>query len=219
VDELRLLVSQFIARNPELIARGLHPLAQEYIEGEGHGFYAVADHGEIAAYFMHRRLHEFPPSGGPSAMAASYRDPALLDLGQRLFSATGWHGVAMVEFKKRDRDGEYYLIEVNPKFWGSLDLSIASGVNFPFLLYQMLVGEPIEHLCGEYHEGLIFRWLTLDLAHAVATHGLRTYVRTFWDSRVLDDFSRDDPLPSAALMLRGVGQFRGARRNAAEPVS
>jgi predicted ATP-grasp superfamily ATP-dependent carboligase len=210
--QLRTLIERFRSRNPEL-----QPLAQEYVQGAGHGFYGLADRGELLGYFMHRRLHEFPPTGGPSAMAAGDRDPELLDLGCRFLSATGWSGVAMVEFKKSREDGRYHLIEVNPKFWGSLELSIASGVDFPLLLHRMLAGEPLEHTPGNYREGVVFRWLTMDLAYAVATRRVRTYFRTFWDGRVLDDFARDDPLPSAALMLKGAGQFMRASRSEAEP--
>src|SRR6202000_289676 len=103
------------------------------------GFFGLGRRGRVVAYFMHRRLHEVPPSGGPSAMAMSWRDPRLMDLGERFFAATEWHGPAMVEFKRARRDGQYYLIEVNPKFWGSLDLSIASGVDFPLLLHWLII--------------------------------------------------------------------------------
>ena len=71
-------------------------------------------------------------------MAASYRDAELARLGERFVSEAAWTGVVMVEFKKSARDGRYYVIEVNPKFWGSLQLSIAAGVDFPLLLYQLL---------------------------------------------------------------------------------
>jgi predicted ATP-grasp superfamily ATP-dependent carboligase len=202
--ELRRLSEEFLAQRAASGANAIHPLAQEYIEGEGHGFYALAERGKLLAYFMHRRLHEYPPSGGPTAMAVSYRDPVLLDLGRRFFSATEWHGVAMVEFRRSRRDGRYYLLEVNPKFWGSLDLSVASGVDFPLLLYRMLTGAPIEGALGAYRDGVIFRSLTMDLAHAVATRRLRSYARSFWDDRIVDDFRRNDPLPSVALMLAGM---------------
>ena len=221
VADLQRLVGEFIRANPALVAEGIHPLVQEYVEGKGHGFYALADGGQVLAYFMHRRLHEVPPTGGASAMAASYRDPVLHDLGTRFFSATKWHGVAMVEFKKSARDGQYYLLEVNPKFWGSLDLSVAAGVDFPYLLYQMLIGEPVDVVSGAYRDETVFRWLTMDLAYAAATHDLRGYARTFRDKRVIDDFDRTDPLPITALFGRGVvdvvGQatrrkLRGVRR-------
>lgn len=206
VTELRGFVEEFAAEHPSLVERGIHPIAQEYIAGEGHGFYALADHGRILAHFMHRRLHEVPPSGGASAMACAYRDPVLLELGTRFFTATGWHGVAMVEFKRSARDGRYYLIEVNPKFWGSLALSITAGVDFPYLLYLMLTGAPLDVVPGAYRDDAVFRWLTMDLAYAAATRDWGGYVRRFRDAGVQDDFDRGDPLPTLALFAKGVAE-------------
>lgn len=184
-------------------------IAQRYIDGDGHGFYGLADHGRLQAYFMHRRLHEVPPTGGASAMAMSYRDPALAELGERFFSATRWHGVAMVEFKRNHRDGRYYLIEVNPKFWGSLDLSIAAGVDFPYLLYELIRGRTLHVMPGSYRDETIFRWLTMDLAYAAATHQPMRYLRAFADRRISDDLDRTDPLPTVILFATGVGRVFG----------
>ena len=204
VEELRRVVDTFWRANPDLIDRGALPLVQEHIDGTGHGYYALADDGVVLAHFMHRRLHEVPPSGGPSAMAASFRDPRLRELGERFFAATHWTGVAMVEFKRRRRDGEYYLIEVNPKFWGSLDLSIAAGVDFPYLLYRLLAGDPAVVTQGHYRDDCVFRWLTMDLAYAVATRRLGAYLRRFADRRVEDDLVARDLLPLLLLFGQGV---------------
>ena len=212
VEELRRLIAGFIRDNPVLIDRGAYPLVQQYIDGVGHGFYGLADHGRLQAYFMHRRLHEVPPTGGPSAMAMSHRDPKLLELGERFFSETAWHGVAMVEFKRSSLDGEYYFIEVNPKFWGSLDLSIAAGVDFPFLLYKLLIGAPLGVIAGAYRDDAIFRWLTMDLAYAVSAHRLRGYLRSFADHRIADDFDRSDVLPTATLFASGLSRMAAPLR-------
>jgi predicted ATP-grasp superfamily ATP-dependent carboligase len=49
---------------------------------------------------MHRRVREWPPTGGASAAAESVpHAPALEHAGTRLLDALEWHGVAMVEFK------------------------------------------------------------------------------------------------------------------------
>lgn len=205
-DELRRVAVDFWRAEADLIAREIYPIVQEYIDGSGHGYFALAERGEVVAYFMHTRIHEVPPSGGPSAMARSFRDPMLKELGDRFLAATGWTGVAMIEFKRSRRDGTYYFIEANPKFWGSLDLSIAAGVNFPYLAYQTLVGELPVGQAGRYRDDVAFRWLTMDLAYALRTRGLGRYVRAFRDRHVVDDFSRDDWKPLVALLLTGVGR-------------
>ncbi len=60
--------------------------------------------------------------------------------------------MALVEFK-RDNEGIYKLLEINPKFWGSLDLAIASGVNFPKLIVDCIKrGDP--EIVKKYRIGL-----------------------------------------------------------------
>jgi protein-tyrosine-phosphatase len=65
----------------------------------------------------------------------------LLDA-ERLLTALKWHGVAMVEFKMDDR-GQYWLMEINPRLWGSLALSIDAGIDFPSGLLQIACGQPL----------------------------------------------------------------------------
>jgi len=209
--ELNACVADYLRADPTGYAEGRPPLVQQYVDGDGHGFFGLADRGRLIAHFMHRRLHEVPPTGGPSAMAMSWRDPALRVLGERFFAATGWHGVAMVEFKRARRDGVYYLIEVNPKFWGSLDLAIASGVDFPALLLSLVRGQPTTSRDGDYRDDVILRSLTMDLAYAVARRDLRGYVRAFGDRRVKDDLDLRDPLPTTALFATGVRRALGSR--------
>ena len=143
-------------------------LLEEYIPGEGYGFYALFRHGEPRAIFMHHRIREFPVTGGASTAAESVYDPHLRDLGLRLLRALKWHGVAMVEFKKDSRDGEYKLMEINPKFWGSLDLAIAAGVDFPALAATMAYAGDVESVFS-YHAGIRYHWPMPDeILHAIA---------------------------------------------------
>ena len=116
---------------------------QEYLVGTGYGFSALFDHGVEKAFFMHRRVREYPVTGGASTAAESFYDERLRDHGLKLLRALGWHGVAMAEFIYDERDGEYKLIEINPKFWGSLDLPVAAGVDFPWLATRLALGHDL----------------------------------------------------------------------------
>jgi predicted ATP-grasp superfamily ATP-dependent carboligase len=146
-----------------------HPfLLQEYIKGEGRGIFALYDHGRCVALFAHRRLREKPPSGGVSVLSESVNvDPDMGKLSRRLLDHVGWHGVAMVEFKISP-EGAPYLMEVNARFWGSLQLAIDAGVDFPWLLYQMATNVPLDRI-DEYRVGLKNRWLLGDLDHLYLT--------------------------------------------------
>ena len=105
-----------------------NPLIQEYIKGEGVGFFAYYKQGQMISYFMHRRIRELPVSGGASTCAEGYYSEKLFNIGKLILDELSWDGLAMLEFKKTD--SEYYFIEMNPKFWGSFELSLVCGVDF-----------------------------------------------------------------------------------------
>lgn len=53
-------------------------------------------------------------------------------------------------------------MEVNGRFWGSLQLAVDAGVDFPWLLYRLAVGQPVE-VSGTWRVGVRSRWLLGDL--------------------------------------------------------
>jgi predicted ATP-grasp superfamily ATP-dependent carboligase len=139
-------------------------MLQEYVPGFGCGFFALYQHGVAKRVFMHKRIRELPPSGGISSCAASFYDPKLQDYGTRLLDRLQWHGVAMVEFRFDQRDRDYKLMEINPKFWGSLDLALAAGVDFPYYLCQMAEGRTLAY-SDEYNRNLRFHWPLWEMVH------------------------------------------------------
>jgi predicted ATP-grasp superfamily ATP-dependent carboligase len=166
-------------------------ILQEYVGGEGYGFFALFEDGRERAIFMHRRIREYPVTGGASTAAESIYDEELLDLGLTVLKGLRWHGVAMVEFKRDARDGGYKLMEVNPKFWGSLDLSIAAGVDFPRLAVQMALGRLTTDVMA-YDVGVRFRWVFDDLVHVAARpSAFGAVMRDFHNGTKSDIVARD----------------------------
>ena len=141
----------------------LHPyMLQEFIPGKGEGIFALYNNGQPLAFFAHRRLREKPPEGGISVLSESTSvDPTLTSYARKLLDQAGWHGVAMVEFRVTP-DGRPYLMEINTRFWGSLQLAVDAGVDFPWLLYQVASGEQTEPVVN-YRTGIRLRWLLGDL--------------------------------------------------------
>lgn len=138
-------------------------LLQKWIYGVGVGVFLCLNRGEVVAVFSHRRLREKPPSGGVSVLRESIPvDPTLRGYAEKLLRAFDWHGVAMVEFKQDERAGGYKLMEVNGRFWGSLQLAIDAGVNFPSLLLRVAKGEKITPIEG-YKLGVKSRWFWGDM--------------------------------------------------------
>lgn len=109
-------------------------ILQQCIEGVGIGVsFIFSRHHNLIAFFGHRRLLERFPEGGPSLIAETYFHPEAIMQGLKLLSILNWQGIAMTEFKLGS-DGKLYFMELNPRFWGTLPLAIASGLNFPRLL-------------------------------------------------------------------------------------
>ena len=141
-------------------------MIQEKIIGPGTGLFTLYDNDHPLALFSHRRLREKPPSGGVSVVSESVSlDCEMVEAADRLLSAVGWRGVAMVEFKRDERDGRAKLMEINGRFWGTLQLSIACGVDFPGLLLDYLQGKELTHQIGEYRLGHTMKWFFGTLDH------------------------------------------------------
>lgn len=137
-------------------------IIQEYIEGYGQGVFLLFNHGRPVASFCHKRLREKPPSGGVSVLCESVDMPPEMErMSIRLLQEVEWHGVAMVEFKVNDTSGPY-IMEINTRFWGSLQLAVDAGVDFPYMLYQIAVGEFPASMAKTYHSGVRLRWLLGD---------------------------------------------------------
>jgi len=142
-------------------------LVQEYIEGHGEGLFVLCKDGEITHYFSHKRLREKPPSGGVSVLSESIetRDE-MLEIAEKIFGLIKWNGVAMVEFKVAENN-QPYLMEVNGRFWGSLQLAIDSGIDFPFLLYNQYSNDEEFQSISEYKKGIQLRWLLGDIDNLI----------------------------------------------------
>lgn len=143
-------------------------LVQERVVGDGLGVFLLRWEGRTVAAFAHRRIREKPPSGGVSVCAESVAlDPALRRQAERLLDRFDWNGVAMVEFKEDRATGTPVLMEVNGRFWGSLQLAVDAGVDFPSLLVACACGSPPSEP-PTWRTGVRTRWWWGDLDHLVA---------------------------------------------------
>ncbi len=184
-------------------------LVQEFIEGDGTGYYALMNRGVMCAEFAHLRLRDVRPTGSGSAVRRSIPiEPAMREASVGILGELGWHGVAMVEYRRRP-GGKLVFLEVNGRFWNSLALAIYAGVDFPVLLATL-----VEH--GEvaspasYRTGVECRWLLGDARHLAAVMAgppagypgsfptrLRTLLAFLRPTRGMrhDNFEMADPLP------------------------
>jgi predicted ATP-grasp superfamily ATP-dependent carboligase len=183
------------------------PLVQEWIPDGGgtFGFSALFDDGSnVKAAFIHKKLRMYPIQGGPSTLREGVEHPQIMALGLSLLKSLNWTGVAMAEFKVDPRDGIPKLMEVNPRFWGSLHLAIISGVDFPYLILKVARGDKFDPILT-YTVGKRCRWLLLgDILHFLNNphrfHVDPPFFHFFDPDMCYDIVSQEDPLPTLGAM-------------------
>ncbi len=141
-ESLQQLISeQKIASNKPL-------LVQEYIPGHDIDMSILADHGEVVAWTIQQRQSD------DWTTMTFLNDPDITDLGRKIVQACNYHGVAHIDMRKNPQTGRTCVIEINPRFWGSLEWSVFSGVNFAYLGCLICQGKnprplfsPVETAC------------------------------------------------------------------------
>lgn len=184
-----------------------YPIIQEYIKGEGYGVSMLFNYGELRAKCTHRRIREYPITGGPSTLRESVNHPAMEKIARDLLGHYQWHGLAMVEFKLRDSDKKPVLIEVNPRMWGSINQSILAGVNFPHLLYTMAMEGDVKPVLN--HETGVFSRNSFSDIIAIGSYLVHTgRIKNFGTAGIFplndDIISWDDPLPAFRFLKTGL---------------
>ncbi len=134
---------------------------QEYIPNE-EGRYNLSalfkQNAEPRAVCVIKGIRSYPLNSGPWSIAQTTENPNILEYGSKLLHALNWYGVACVEFLIDRRDGKPKLMEVNPRFWNAVALDIESGVDFPYMLYKMVVDGDVTPNYS-YRSDAKWRWL------------------------------------------------------------
>ena len=179
--------------------RDTPPLVQELVHGQGLGFFAFYQAGKLKRFYMHKRLREFPITGGSSTAAKTTFHPQAFDYGKRLLDSLQWNGVAMVEFKWDATNDRLYLMEINPKFWGSVELGLTAGINFGELLVRSIRGETVKenHSPTSYRDTQFFWPFEGDLLGLVQTRNWSAF-RSYFNRSSKSNFR------SNGLLLNGM---------------
>ena len=133
------------------------PIVQEKVSGPGEGANLLLDqNSRLVCAFCHRRLREYPFTGGPSTCCVSFYDERMIDQAYRLLASFGFVGMAMVEFK----GGK--ILEVNPRVWGSFPMTACCGAPFVADYARAAQGEVLEYTPRNFREGVKMRYLFHD---------------------------------------------------------
>jgi len=188
------------------------PMIQEFVPGKIHDAVMLSNReGQVRAAVTQVREVTYPLSGGPGAVNRTTYEPQIVEYGKALIRATGWYGPLMFEFKLDSRDGSYRLLEVNPKFWGTLDLSIRAGVNFPLLACSLAAnGDSPSSM--RYEHDLTYRWLVHGelMALAEGKRDIRVwadFLRRFFQRHTVYDFRPTDMRPDIYALIGRLGRF------------
>jgi predicted ATP-grasp superfamily ATP-dependent carboligase/protein-tyrosine-phosphatase len=153
-------------------------MLQKMVEGEGHGIFTLYRDKKPVDWFAHKRIREKPPEGGVSVLSTSISPHStMLDAAKRILDHVEWRGPAMVEFKYDTANDTYYLIEINGRFWGSLQLAVEAGVDFP----SLLLSQGIDTVAREYQKDVKLRWFLGDVDHHLSLirrcHGMQKRIK------------------------------------------
>lgn len=108
-------------------------LIQEYIMGKDTDLSVLCKNGEILAYTIQIPVvkHAGAFSFGKIIRFIEHND--ILETGRKLLSDLQWNGIAHIDFLVEEKNAVARIIDINPRFWGSLYGSVSAGVNFPYL--------------------------------------------------------------------------------------
>jgi predicted ATP-grasp superfamily ATP-dependent carboligase len=139
---------------------------------------------------------------GPPVACISIKADDLIKTGCDFLKSIGYHGVGHLDFRRDHRDGIPKLFDFNVRFAGTNDISIRTGVDFGFMLYQLASGQNVVP-CFDYEIGREFRWyMPGELKHFMQTrHKVQVIKNWMKWHQVSTDFSLSDPMPQAAMLV------------------
>ena len=155
------------------------PLVQQKITGDGAGVSLLLDSdGKLICALCHRRIREYPVSGGPSTCCESFYDEAMIKQAYQLLHSFGFVGFAMVEFKGS------CILEVNPRVWGSFPMTEATDSPLVVQYARAASGQAVQYTPKDYKVGVRMRFLlndTVAILHYLKAGQIGTALRGIGD--------------------------------------
>ncbi len=208
------LLAEYTRRVPEILGGATsanYPLIQERLTGDLVDTTAFAVRGETVAVLSQRRLLTAWLDGGGGLVNITNDIPRIKALTETVVRELEWTGPIEMDWIVDEQDASFALIEINPKFWGTTQLTVSSGLDYPSWLFryfeQGLV--PPE---TTYEPGLMGRWI-FDEIVAIFTYAqgkerfrceLRGFFQRFSYSPCVTDIWPHDIRPSLLSALRVV---------------
>lgn len=182
------------------------PFLQKYVEGRGMSvLFAMNKHAEIVAMAAHEGIREYRPTGGTLIVRRSIAiNDKILTYCTTLLKEIGYDGgVLEVEFRVSNDMEKIYFMEINPRFWATVQGPIDAGVDFPAILVATALGQNVPK--PDYKVGVVTRWWFGDLIRFLRVlkgkpKGYEGYFPSRWKG--LKDFFGKQPENSHNEVLR-----------------
>ena len=184
IDPSEIMIQEIIQGGPELL----------------YSFCSFFKQKKVMGMLIARRTRQKPMDFGVgSTFVETIYIPELEELGTRLLTAIDYYGLSEIEFKMDPIDGKFKLLEINARTWKWHTLAIQAGVDFPYLLYQDMMGEEVKSIIS-FKENI--KWLDIirdtEVVIGEVLNGnmkLREYLRSLKGKKEYATFSMDDALP------------------------
>lgn len=155
---------------------GLEVIVQRIIPGFDDHMYTfdayLNQNSKVTHWVTCQKFRQFPINFGASVYTGQKYVPELYDIGAKFLEEVGYKGFAEIEFKKDSETGEFYLIEINVRITNLNNLLFKSGVNFPYITYMELTGNPLEPKAVKENTNLAFWYAFEDFL------AIRDYLKT-----------------------------------------
>jgi len=171
------------------------PIVQKFIGGPTYLTQALCQNGKVKSLVSHVKEREWPSSGGVTCSARTIKNVKLELYAKKILEHLDWHGEAGIEWKYDEHSDDFYFIEINPRFEGSLDLTISSGINFPNILIDIINQKEVSTFFN-YKINIYYRWFfRLDFEHFLfEPYGLFKFIRESFNPNINGEIKIDSLL-------------------------
>jgi predicted ATP-grasp superfamily ATP-dependent carboligase len=168
--------------------------------------------GDNQTEFVARKLRLAPAHFGMGCYVESIRCDEVVETARGILRVLGYRGVAMVQFKRDERDGKLYLLEINPRFTVWTSLPVACGVDLPYYYYRASLGEPFSpptsHAIGKTWWDPVADVVAMKAYFGDGTWNWWRWLITILRRSTNAYFTWDDPMPgltAARYLCRRIG--------------
>ncbi len=120
-------------------------LFQEYIATPStYGIGFLAKDGIILTHTTYKEVISYPVSGGSAVVIESYDDKRLLQYTSKIVQKLNYNGWGLAEYKYCDKRNDFVFMEINAKFWASIEFILINNSQFLKMLLDINYKSQIE---------------------------------------------------------------------------